>query len=222
METVDDGDPRQRRHLAGAASPATKKADKCGEEGGEEANDDEKLIVRIIRTHGPLFVCEDPSLFLQTFPQARKKHYHSDHLSIEELEYLGHSFDIVFKNEHDSHRRACLRERHATSCRVYRYLTDEMGLRLRHGSQFGAAFIGYRDVNGHGEYLVYLGPLSRLEEVAAVRVARSVAKEAWVAEELHDGSGFSFTRLSPPISERSPRQTPRQLVMERNGPKTGG
>ncbi|PWU92198.1 hypothetical protein TcG_11209 [Trypanosoma cruzi] len=220
MEKLEDDDPRQRRHFGGDAAPTTRKADKCGEEGGGEANDDEKIILRIIRTHGPLFVCENPSLFLQTLPQARKKHYRSDHLSIEELEYLGHSFDIVFKNEQDAHRRACLRERHANFCRMYRYLTDEMGLRLRHGSQFGAAFIGYRDVNGHGEYLVYLGPLSRLEEVAAVRVARSVAKEAWVAEVQQDGSGFSFTRLSPSVSGRASRETPRQLVMGTNGPKT--
>ncbi|ORC91457.1 uncharacterized protein TM35_000064620 [Trypanosoma theileri] len=137
-------------------------------------------IIRIIGTHGPLFICEDPLQYLQVLPQGRKKHYDSTHLSIEELEYLNHSFAIIFDRVEDKELRDVLYKRHTLSCKAYRYLTDVMGLHLRHGSQFGAAFIGYKDINGHGECLIFFGPLSHLETVAAVRVASSVGKEAWV------------------------------------------
>ncbi|KEG11675.1 hypothetical protein DQ04_02381100 [Trypanosoma grayi] len=171
---------------------------------GIEANDQRAAIIRVVRTHGPLFVCEDPSVFLQTLPQAQKKHHSGAPLSIEELEYLSHTHTIEFLSEDDARCREYLRERHTLSCRVYRHLTDVEGLRLRHGSQFGAAFIGYRDVESHGDCLVFFGPLAHLATVAAVRVACSVAKEAWVVEELPSSggsggesstNGFSVTKL---------------------------
>ncbi|KAH9598222.1 tRNA intron endonuclease [Trypanosoma melophagium] len=140
----------------------------------------DRPIVRIIGTHGPLFISEDPSLFLKVLPQVHKKNYGDTHLSIEELEYLNQSFTIIFVSDEYKRFRDVLYNRHTLSCEAYCYLTDVMKLHLRHGSQFGAAFIGYKDINGHGECLIFFGPLSHLETVAAARVACSVGKEAWV------------------------------------------
>lgn len=140
-------------------------------------------IVRVVGVNGPLFVCEDSSV-LSKFPQMYKKDYSGPHLGVEELEYLSEFVSIEFITAEDRRYWASLRMRHEFSCRVYRHLTDKMGLFLRHGSQFGAAFIGYRDLKDHGNCLVYFGPLSQLSATAAARVAASVGKEAWVVEEF--------------------------------------
>nr|CCC95550.1 unnamed protein product [Trypanosoma congolense IL3000] len=150
-----------------------------GEEGDEGCL---ACTIRVTGLFGPLFVCHNASVFLSKFPQMYKRDYSSAYLSIEELEYLSSSFRIEFDNEIDARYRVRLRERHEFSCRVYRHLTEEMGIALRHGGRFGAAFIGYRDINGHGDCLVYFGPLSSMALIAATRVASSVGKEAWIVE----------------------------------------
>ncbi|RNF01049.1 uncharacterized protein Tco025E_08665 [Trypanosoma conorhini] len=164
-----------------------------GSDAGDAAS---RPVLRVLRTRGPLFVCEDPAGLLRRLPQTRKRHHRGACLSIEELEHVARAAEVVWLRPEDALRRAELRERHASACRLYHHLTDVAGLRLRHGSQFGAAFVGYRDLRGHGACLVFLGPLARPAAVAAARVAGSVAKEAWVAEELHGGGGgFTLTRL---------------------------
>ncbi|KAG8345285.1 hypothetical protein TRVL_03889 [Trypanosoma vivax] len=162
--------------------------------------DQSSPLLRVIGSFGPLFVCHDTSVFLPQFPQMLKKDYGSGHLSIEELNYLSLSFRVVFDRQEDEGRHVAMSRQHRFSCDAYRQLTDKWGLSLRHGSKFGAAFIGYHNVSGHSDYLIFFGPLSRLAAIAAVRVASSVGKEAWSVEKRPDSTcGYhgelSFARI---------------------------
>ncbi|CCW69254.1 unnamed protein product [Phytomonas sp. Hart1] len=154
--------------------------------------------ITISRVLGPLFLIDeieegdsenanDLLLVLQhTYPQFFKKSI-GWKLSIEEVEFLildapRHSLQVNLKSEFVCAQREHLRCCCPSACTIYQVLTIQHGFLLRHGTQFGALFIGYVDLQHHGEVLFFLGPLSELERVAAKRVARNVGKRAIACE----------------------------------------
>ncbi|KAG5490264.1 hypothetical protein JKF63_00384 [Porcisia hertigi] len=145
----------------------------------------EETALFIDGTNGPLFSVAESSAamaYLATnYPQCKKRGL-GWQLSVEEVHFLQsqlhqsggvHFMSAVTKDQYE-----VLRKRYARDCLVYTSLTTKYGYRLRHGSQFGANYIGYRDVGTHGECLFFTGPLAELEKVRAVRIARSVGKRA--------------------------------------------
>lgn len=166
------------------------------------------------------------------WPQFHKKQ-HGWKLSIEELEYLvwycaeaqsnepkdegaRHSlfvFSISVESGDAAQLRSSLAAQNARSCAIYRLLTYNDRLQLRHGSMFGALFIGYRDLQSHGDILFFLGPLSPLEEVRAARVASSVGKSAEVVFLEQEGTKLvrrPIPTTLPFVSGCSPRKRRRQ------------
>lgn len=157
-----------------------------------------------------------------------KKKAYADgwYLSVEELAYLVYTahrhhpftsscsdgfyskfYSLIVRLEGEALARySVLYAEHREACAVYRYATHRLGLALRHGSQFGALFIGYSgghptenpsSVLEHGEILIFppsvpgqagsqSSTITALDAVRAVRVARSVGKKA-VAYRMHDG-----------------------------------
>lgn len=152
------------------------------------------VTISFDRVFGPLFVPKEESLsseegpgyvavLEELFPQFHKRAY-GWKLSIEELEYLrvsgsAHNLSVVMESDAVSRLQNQLRAECWQACQLYRILTEQFHYKLRHGGQFGALFIGYRDVRSHGECLFFLGPLHPLEAVAAARVAYSVGKRAF-------------------------------------------
>eukprot|EP00796_Vickermania_ingenoplastis_P008155 gene8155-5684_t len=172
---------------------------------------------------GPLFVLDEPAkpalstALHQHFPQMYKKAY-GWRFSVEEMSFLGSlkpktaareeegplahchcpAVTILFQNAEVQQRYELLASRHREACTLYHLLTTRHNYALRHGSQFGALFIGYRKAEplttssaprlGHGEVLFFVPSsspgadrsccLTRLEAIRAQRVARSVGKKA--------------------------------------------
>lgn len=161
------------------------------------------MQLSIVGTNGPLFVLNKPSetaQFLSThYPQFAKRSF-GWQLSVEEVYCLqsGESAAVVvtFACDEAERQYAALRRSYVVDCLVYRHLTLSFGYKLRHGSVFGASYIGYQDLSKHGEFLFFIGPLSDLEQVRAARVAHSVGKTAIMVLVAADESGVTLTRLS--------------------------
>ncbi|AYU83747.1 tRNA intron endonuclease catalytic C-inal domain containing protein [Leishmania donovani] len=151
-------------------------------------------------TNGPLFrVAESAAAiaYLSThYPQCKKRGS-GWHLSVEEVSLLQSQLrradGVHFASADTKEQFEVLRKRYARDCAVYAALTTDHGYRLRHGSQFGANYIGYQDVGTHGECLLFTGPLAELERVRAVRIARSVGKRAMLVTVQEGDSGCSST-----------------------------
>ncbi|CCW61165.1 unnamed protein product [Phytomonas sp. EM1] len=152
--------------------------------------------ITISKVFGPLFLIDEIEesdlesandllpVLRRTYPQLFKKGI-GWKLSIEELEFLildapKNGWQVCLSSELVREQRESLKRACPSSCKIYHVLTTQYGYLLRHGTQFGALFIGYVDLQQHSEVLFFLGPLSELEGVAAKRVARSVGKRAMV------------------------------------------
>lgn len=155
------------------------------------------VVLTLDSTCGPLFLARelfgataDPAAVHHmevAYPQFFKKHqgwrlaveevYHLLHLSVD----AGTKVDLATEAVQQQYRvlsRVALQ-----ACYLYHELSSVHAYKLRHGSQFGAQFIGYRGVQSrHSETLFFLGPLSPLEVLAATRVAGSVGKRAVVCK----------------------------------------
>ncbi|KAG5464955.1 hypothetical protein GH5_00411 [Leishmania sp. Ghana 2012 LV757] len=151
-------------------------------------------------TNGPLFrVAESAAAmaYLSThYPQCKKRGV-GWQLSVEEVSLLQsqlqRSDGVRFASAETEEQFEVLRARHARDCVVYAALTTDHGYKLRHGSQFGANYIGYQDVGMHGECLLFTGPLAELEQVRAVRIARSVGKRAMLVLVQEGDNGHPST-----------------------------
>ncbi|KAG5464222.1 hypothetical protein LSCM1_00402 [Leishmania martiniquensis] len=151
-------------------------------------------------TNGPLFrVAESAAAvaYLSAhYPQCKKRGV-GWQLSVEEVSLLQsqlrRSDGVRFASADAEEQFEVLRTRHARDCAVYATLTTGHGYKLRHGSQFGANYIGYQDVGTHGECLLFTGPLAELEQVRAVRIARSVGKRAMLVLAHEGGNDCPFT-----------------------------
>ncbi|GET93466.1 hypothetical protein, conserved [Leishmania tarentolae] len=163
-------------------------------------NAHEGFILVIEGTDGPLFsVAESAAAiaYLSThYPQCKKRSS-GWQLSVEEVSLLqsqlGSTDGVHFAAADTREKFEELRKRYARDCAVYAALTTDHGYKLRHGSQFGANYIGYQDVETHGECLMFTGPLAELEQVRAVRIARSVGKRAMLVTMQQDDNGCSST-----------------------------
>ncbi|XQJ31850.1 tRNA intron endonuclease, catalytic C-terminal domain containing protein, putative [Leishmania guyanensis] len=151
-------------------------------------------------TNGPLFSIVESTAAIAYlsahYPQFKKRGV-GWQLSVEEVSLLQaqlqRSDDIHFASADTKDQFEVLRKRYARDCIVYAALTTDHGYKLRHGSQFGANYIGYQDVGSHGECLFFTGPLAKLEQVRAVRIARSVGKRAMIVLVQEGESGCSST-----------------------------
>ncbi|KPI85669.1 hypothetical protein ABL78_5249 [Leptomonas seymouri] len=170
------------------------------------------MQLTIVGTNGPLFLVDTSAeavLFLSThYPQFAKRLL-GWQLSVEEVyclqsckghdaaAQLGNVSDVavVFESASAAAQYQELWKTYAIDCCIYSQLTLCHGYKLRHGSSFGANYIGYQDVNRHGECLFFAGPLTDLEQVRAVRVAHSVGKDAVQVLVVTDGAGVALTRL---------------------------
>jgi tRNA splicing endonuclease len=159
------------------------------------------MQVRVVATNGPLFVLDESAemvcFFSAQYPQFAKRSL-GWQLSVEEIACLQSSaptVEVVFVSADAAELYSELRQAYAVDCAVYRQLTLHHGYKLRHGSPFGANYIGYRDLKAHGEYLFFIGPLADLEELRAVRVAHSVRKIAVRVAMAADEAGVTLICL---------------------------
>lgn len=165
------------------------------------------MRVTIVGTVGPLFtIAEDDSTvtFLrQRYPQCFKKFY-GWQLSVEELHFIkeeplpGVAVEVVFATDAAEKQFEEMKQANCTACSIYRQLTRDHSYQLRHGSQFGALFIGYKDIRSHGEYLFFMGPLHDLERIRALRISHSVGKRAIVVS-MDSSFALSLTTLTAEV-----------------------
>lgn len=178
------------------------------------------MLLTIIDINGPLFVLDasaEVTQFCTThYPQFAKRSVGLQ-LSVEEVHFLlqleqeqppprtenttseesaGKEVTVCFASATAAAQFHTLHKTYASDCALYARLTLDHGYHLRHGSAFGASYIAYRDLSRHGDSLIFTNPLSELEKVRAVRVARSVGKEAVAASLSTDGSCVTLTALS--------------------------
>ncbi|KPA81388.1 hypothetical protein ABB37_03767 [Leptomonas pyrrhocoris] len=170
------------------------------------------MLLTIVGTNGPLFVfrksTETADFLSSHYPQFAKRSL-GWQLSVEEVYCLqsrqdscaeagpgkAPDFAVSFEAASAVEQYTALRKAYASDCFIYSELTLRHGYKLRHGSSFGASYIGYRDLNEHGECLFFTGPLTALEQVRAVRTAHSVGKEAVMVLVVAEEAGVTLTRL---------------------------
>lgn len=174
------------------------------------------MQLSVVGTNGPLFVlaesAEVTAFLAAHYPQFAKR-LQGWQLSVEELYCLqstaaDHAADasraasvsVSFTSVEAAAQYEELHEAYTVDCIVYDELTRRHGYKLRHGSAFGASYIGYQDIKRHGECLFFRGPLSGLEQLRAARIARSVGKTAIMVTLPRDG--FCVT-LVPIASSRA-------------------
>lgn len=177
-----------------------------------------------------------PSAFIQRVaPQMIKKAFRDVRLSIEEVTYLQHlssscaerhPFRVVLDGTDVLARYETLSRCYHHDCLMYRYLTDDHHYALRHGSQFGALFIGYqvRPRKGsekavdaasgpplqHGEVLFFPAgsrpsspaiPVSNLlpplDVSRAMRISRTVSKTAMGCCLIDDNAVVVWRFIAP-------------------------
>lgn len=190
------------------------------------------MQLTVVDTNGPLFVLDEAAevtnFFATHYPQFAKRSL-GWQLSVEEVHFLlllqqkkplaansaaaanteQPDVTVTFASGNAAEQYDALQATYATDCTVYACLTQDHGFRLRHGSAFGASYIGYRDLARHGECLFFTGPLADLEVVRAVRVARSVGKEAVMVALTADGASVTLTPLGAQRAKEAGR--PRKL-----------